>query len=173
MARPDDRGGFRARVAYAIRAIASGQTDGRDFDNCFEMHDGDAVVTAIMREAEPLARLYCRAPSVHFDGCKATAEKHDGADLDALSRSLIKQSRIEFEAMMYRMRSEQAARQSEPVTLADGTADQSLIPGVAAIPLTARQLAQERARREARRGAAGLPCGGLWDETAQAQGSLF
>jgi hypothetical protein len=71
---------------------------------------------------------------------------------------------------------------SESVTLADGVADQSLIPGVAdqslipgvaAVPLTARQLAQERARREARRGAAGLPCGGLWDETAMNQGSLF
>jgi len=62
---------------------------------------------------------------------------------------------------------------SESVTLADGAADQSLIPGVAAVPLTARQLAQERARREARRGAAGLPCGGLWDETAINQGSLF
>jgi hypothetical protein len=62
---------------------------------------------------------------------------------------------------------------SESVTLADGAADQSLIPGVAAVPLTARQLAQERQRREARRGAAGLPCGGLWDETAMNQGSLF
>jgi hypothetical protein len=62
---------------------------------------------------------------------------------------------------------------SETVTLADGAADQSLIPGVAAVPLTARELAQERARREARRGAAGLPCGGLWDETAINQGSLF
>jgi hypothetical protein len=62
---------------------------------------------------------------------------------------------------------------SESVTLADGAADQSLIPGVAAVPLSARELAQERARREARRGAAGLPCGGLWDETAMNQGSLF
>ena len=65
------------------------------------------------------------------------------------------------------------ATASESVTLADGRADQSLIPGVAAVPLTARQLAQERARREARRGTAGLPCGGLWDETAMNQGSLF
>jgi hypothetical protein len=62
---------------------------------------------------------------------------------------------------------------SESVTLADGAADQSLIPSVAAVPLTARQLAQERARREARRGTAGLSCGGLWDETAMNQGSLF
>jgi hypothetical protein len=62
---------------------------------------------------------------------------------------------------------------SESVTLSDGAADQSLIPGVAPVPLTARQLAQERARREARHGHAPLPCGGLWDETAQRQSELF
>ena len=62
---------------------------------------------------------------------------------------------------------------SEPVTLADGAADQSLIPGVAPVPLSARQLEAERQRREQRHGHAPLPCGGLWDETAQRQGSLF
>jgi len=62
---------------------------------------------------------------------------------------------------------------SEPVTLADGAADQSLIPGVAPVPLSARQLEAERNRREQRHGHAPLPCGGLWDETAQRQGSLF
>lgn len=62
---------------------------------------------------------------------------------------------------------------SEPVTLADGAADQSLIPGVAPVPLSARQLEAERNRREQRQGHAPLPCGGLWDETAQRQGSLF
>jgi len=62
---------------------------------------------------------------------------------------------------------------SEPVTLADGAADQSLIPGVAPVPLTARQLAAERQRRDTRHGHAPLPCGGLWDETAQRQRSLF
>lgn len=62
---------------------------------------------------------------------------------------------------------------SEPFTLADGAADQSLIPGVAPVPLTARQLDQERQRRDTRHGHAPLPCGGLWDETAQRQGSLF
>lgn len=62
---------------------------------------------------------------------------------------------------------------SEPVTLADGAADQSLIPGVAPVPLSARQLATERQRRDTRHGHAPLPCGGLWDETAQRQGSLF
>lgn len=62
---------------------------------------------------------------------------------------------------------------SESVTLADGAADQSLIPGVAPVPLMARQIASETARRAQRHGHAPLPCGGLWDETAQRQGSLF
>lgn len=62
---------------------------------------------------------------------------------------------------------------SEPVTLADGAADQSLIPGVAPVPLSARQLDDERRRREQRHGHAPLPCGGLWDETAQRQTELF
>lgn len=62
---------------------------------------------------------------------------------------------------------------SEPVTLADGAADQSLIPGVAPVPLSARQIDQERNRREQRHGHAPLPCGGLWDETAIAQQELF
>jgi len=62
---------------------------------------------------------------------------------------------------------------SEPVTLADGAADQYLIPGGAPVPLSARQLEAERNRREQRHGHAPLPCGGLWDETAQRQGSLF
>jgi hypothetical protein len=62
---------------------------------------------------------------------------------------------------------------SEPVTLADGAADQSLIPGVAPVALATRQIEAETKRREARRGHAAMPCGGLWDETAINQGSLF
>lgn len=62
---------------------------------------------------------------------------------------------------------------AETVQLHDGPELQNLVPGVAPVPLTARQLAQERQRRETRRGHAPLPCGGLWDETAMNQGSLF
>lgn len=62
---------------------------------------------------------------------------------------------------------------SEPVTLADGRADQSLIPGVAAVSINARQIDCEKRRRDARRGDAPLPCGGLWDETSHRQASLF
>ncbi len=62
---------------------------------------------------------------------------------------------------------------SEPVTLADGAADQSLIPGVAPVALAARQCEQDRRHREACRGHAALPDGGLRDETAINQWSLF
>lgn len=62
---------------------------------------------------------------------------------------------------------------SERILLADGPAEQMLAPGVMPIPLTQRQLADERQRRDARRHNGALPCGGLFDETAKAQGSLF
>lgn len=61
----------------------------------------------------------------------------------------------------------------ERILLADGPAEQMLAPGVAPIPLSQRQLAAERQRRDTRRTHNALPCGGLWDETAQRQGSLF
>ena len=49
----------------------------------------------------------------------------------------------------------------------------SIVTGVAPVPLTARQCEQERRRREARRGHAALPCGGLWDETSINKKDLF
>lgn len=62
---------------------------------------------------------------------------------------------------------------AETVTLADGDALQGLLQGVEPVALSARQIAQEKARRDQRRTHAPLPCGGLWDETAQRQASLF
>lgn len=61
----------------------------------------------------------------------------------------------------------------EPVDLADGEALQSLVPGVAPVPLARRQCEQEARRRETRRGQAALPAGSLWDETARDQQELF
>lgn len=61
---------------------------------------------------------------------------------------------------------------SEPLHLADGVADQLLVDGVA--PLDQRaDLVREIRRRETRRGAAPLPAGGLFDETARHQQELF
>lgn len=72
------------------------------------------------------------------------------------------------------MRDEELAKwRTERVTLADGQADQTLIPGVAAVPLQARQLDTLRAHREARRLHAPMPSGGLFDDVARAQQELF
>jgi len=62
---------------------------------------------------------------------------------------------------------------SEVVYLVDGQAHQGLIDGVTPAPAFARAMQAERQRRDTRHGHAPLPCGGLWDETAQRQGSLF
>lgn len=43
--------GFHRRVNYAHAAFLR-KEDSREFDNCFEMHDGALVVTALMRRAE-------------------------------------------------------------------------------------------------------------------------
>lgn len=57
----------------------------------------------------------------------------------------------------------------EPVRLADGPALQLMVPGVEPRPA----FSQVHARRQARRGHAPLPPGGLFDETARAQRELF
>jgi hypothetical protein len=60
---------------------------------------------------------------------------------------------------------------SEPVRLADGVARQMLVPGVKPVSLTAREIALERERRNARRGHA--PAGGMFDECETKQGRLL
>lgn len=62
---------------------------------------------------------------------------------------------------------------TERVTLDDGEADQALIPGVAPIRPAARDIAALDAARRRRRCHGELPAGGLFDETARAQTSLF
>jgi hypothetical protein len=42
---------FNTRVNYAISCMKTKRTGTRSFDNCFEMWDGDFVVTAILRRA--------------------------------------------------------------------------------------------------------------------------
>ncbi len=61
----------------------------------------------------------------------------------------------------------------EPILLHDGPELQHLVPGVAPVAPTVRQLAQEAQRRLSRRGAAPLPSGGLFDDAARLQQDLF
>ncbi|PSH60886.1 hypothetical protein [Phyllobacterium sophorae] len=54
---PRDPDGFAARVNYAARIIAEGRKPQRAFDACFEQHDGDEVVTALVRRARRNPKL--------------------------------------------------------------------------------------------------------------------
>lgn len=47
---------FDDRLKYAIGAIFRNE-DSRERDNCYEMYDGDQLVTAIVREAEENIQL--------------------------------------------------------------------------------------------------------------------
>jgi hypothetical protein len=48
---------FAARVEYAIYCLIHNQMDSREHDTCYEMNDGDAVVTAILRQAATNSEL--------------------------------------------------------------------------------------------------------------------
>lgn len=48
---------FAERVNYAVRFITEGRASSRDFDNCFENDDGDAVAAALVRRSQSNERL--------------------------------------------------------------------------------------------------------------------
>lgn len=62
---------------------------------------------------------------------------------------------------------------TEVVNLENGRAVQALIPGVAPVSVHAREIAAQRARQDARRQHQGMPAGGLFDDVARSQPSLF
>lgn len=83
-------GSQRQRIAVAKQLILDGHTDCRAYDNCFEMNDGDAVVSAIIGYAlqnqpfrEQLARNY--PPQSLHDGLPErwpqTYYRHHGQEL--------------------------------------------------------------------------------------------
>jgi hypothetical protein len=49
---------FQQRVNYAAQSIRNQDTKNREFDSCFEMHDGDLVAAALVRRARQDAELY-------------------------------------------------------------------------------------------------------------------
>lgn len=62
---------------------------------------------------------------------------------------------------------------SERVILADGPADQILVPGVDPVSVSARQISDLITSRGRRRGQAPLPSGSLWDDVGRSQQDLF
>lgn len=53
-----DRNNFAGRVNYAAQCFIRGTSGTRHFDTCFEMHDGDLVVTALVHRAQKNKKLY-------------------------------------------------------------------------------------------------------------------
>ena len=51
MPRVYDTDAFSTRVNFAANYIRQGRKTSRTFDTCFEMNDGDAVATALVRRA--------------------------------------------------------------------------------------------------------------------------
>ena len=53
-----DRDNYAGRVNYAAQCLMRGIIGTRQHDSCFEMHDGDLVVTALVRRAQKNKKLY-------------------------------------------------------------------------------------------------------------------
>ena len=103
---------FQARVKYAAQCLVRG-IHSRRHDTCFEMNDGNAVVTALVRRArknpkmrEAFARQW--VPSdMSAEGIPnqwvATAEKYahvETRDLPVLARGLREMASTAFDKMM-------------------------------------------------------------------------
>lgn len=73
--------GFLDRVAYAKHCLLSGTTDHRDFDTCFEMHDGEFVVVRLLQLAENDSQLMQRLQEMKMGDVAGT----DGEDYLPLS----------------------------------------------------------------------------------------
>lgn len=51
-------GGYQYRVSFAAAYMMRGITSSRALDNCFEMYDGDLVVTSLVRRAMKNRKLW-------------------------------------------------------------------------------------------------------------------
>ncbi len=107
-------GSFQARVNLAAAYISAGRPHSRAFDDCFEMHDGDFVATALWRRVQkrPNTNL---AMNIHkYLGkarLEATANQFadvQDADLPARAQAHCEEVCRRFDAMM----AERAARQA-------------------------------------------------------------
>jgi hypothetical protein len=104
MASVYDKDAFSDRVNYAAKCFLRGTSGTRHFDTCFEMNDGDAVVTALVRRAERNAKLHA-AIARQWSGTfpkswRDTAEKYEHIptlDLKKLAMKQREDARAAFE----------------------------------------------------------------------------
>lgn len=139
---------------------------------------GDALLEAIRQElagkprhakeaAPDVADLHARMDDLQelLDHLGIDPAQHSNAEIKAAIEEFFHQPEPERERVL--------AAKTEKARLANGVADQGLIPGVEPVSETARSIAERLRAKQARRGHAALPEGGLFDETAKAQQDLF
>ena len=106
---------FSHRVNYAAQCFMRG-THSRAFDTCFEMNDGDAVVTALVRRAQNNPRLHA-AIAPQWSGVfptewLETAAQHAAIPtpaLPALAREMRAEGARQFEEFLAEQRERQTA----------------------------------------------------------------
>ena len=87
MASVYDEDNFIGRVNYAAACLVRNTGIGsRHFDTCFEMNDGDAVVTALVRRARKNPKLRAALPlGLNVDSIEARAAKYESIPTRKLS----------------------------------------------------------------------------------------
>lgn len=102
-----DAENFAGRVNYAAQCLMRGTSGTRHFDTCFEMHDGDAVVTALVRRARNNKALHDKIAGrwggVFPQSWLDAAAKHEALpvrELRTLAADLRRKGRESFERMM-------------------------------------------------------------------------
>ncbi len=111
-----EKDAFHYRVEFAASVIARGGNTTRNFDTCFEMHDGDSVSAALVRRAKanPNSSL---AQNLFRYITKESAEAAYEATKHLTRAELVKHAADEreraekaFSAFMEKFRAEQAAQ---------------------------------------------------------------
>jgi hypothetical protein len=106
---------FTARVNYAALCFMRGTISSRTFDTCFEMSDGDAVVTALIRRGEKNPKLKKAVSSIwnpndlHESGWpnswwEAAQKNADRKNLTELARELREESSRHFDEWQKRLK---------------------------------------------------------------------
>ena len=95
---------FKSRVNHAVSVISNNRATNRNFDSCFEMHDGDEVVTALYRRAQKNEKLKSNLfKYIGEESCLNAVERLKNVptkQLEAHSAATIEQVNKEFDEMM-------------------------------------------------------------------------
>lgn len=97
---------FKSRVNHAASVISNNRATNRNFDSCFEMHDGDEVVVALYRRAQKNEKIMQNLwDYISKESCLNAVERLKDVptkELEAHSAATIEQANKAFDEMMAR-----------------------------------------------------------------------